>query len=388
MSLDVARGTLQRVYELRDQCLLRIVDTADPDVARAVLARLERISAEVAGHPVNLVTEVIETPQGPMVLMDAKDLSDRQLRRVVDGLVRAANEMGLESGTLEVPPAGRMRKELRSVRVAAVGSVLPPPDPTSWTPPDVLPEAWCEVAANWLRQAAFEPLRVDVVGVEAEIRWDSLEEYLHRSMTDGFRVSAGSVATGIRTVVGRGRVNTRLAFMAVGLSWSVAELARQASVIRDHVRMCVDEAAYAYVTPVAATRRSPVSAFGSGVPHDVPDWPEGRPGEGDGLLGHLSDVMALDAFWYQMLGPAHLARIGPIPEARPLRHGKVELTLGEFEDWLEEEQGLTTPRAPGSAEAAREPSSLRQRGRAILAACFLSGQEARALRRQRQNSSM
>ncbi|HEX5996427.1 MAG TPA: hypothetical protein VFY84_14910 [Jiangellales bacterium] len=387
MPLDVAAGTLRRLQALRDQCLLRIVDAADPDAARAVLARLGRISAEQAAYQVNFVSEVIGTPHGPMVLMDAKDLTDRQLRRVVDGLVRTADELGLESGTLEVPPAGRMLAELQSVRVAAVGSVLPPPDPISRTPPDVLPEAWCGVAASWLRQAAFEPLRVEVVGVEAEIGWDSLEEYLHHSVTDGFRVSAGSVATGIRTVVGRGRVNTRLAFMAAGLSWSIAELARQASDIRDHVRLCADEAAYAYVTPVAATRRSPVSAFGSGVPHDVPDWPEGRPGEGDGLLGHLSDVMALDAFWYQVLGPGHLARTGPIAEARPLRHGKVELTLGAVEDWLEEERGLTTPRAPGSAQAAREPSALRQRGRAILAACFLSGQEARTLRRQPRNSS-
>jgi hypothetical protein len=378
MPLHVARGTLQRMRELRDQCPLRIVDATDPASARAVLAQLRRISTEVGGHPVNLVSEVIDTPHGPMVLMDAKDLSDRQVQRMLDRLVRAADEVGLGSGTLEVPPAGGMREELQAVRVAAVGSVLPPPDPSSGRPPDLLPSAWSGVAAGWLRQSGLEPLRIDIVGVEAEIGWESLEAYLRRSV-DGFRVSAGSVATGIRTIVGGSRVNTRLAFLAAGLSWSPAELARQADDLRDHVRRCADQAAYAYVTPVAATRRSPVGAFGSGSPSDVPDWPEGRPGDGDGLLSQLSDVMVLDAFWYQILGPGHLAGTGPIPQARPLRDGKVELTLGEFDEWIDEERRLTTP------GPARQPSPLRQQARALLGPCLLSGPQARALRRQRES---
>ena len=134
--------------------------------------------------------------------------------------------------------------------------------------------------------------------------------------------------------------------------------------MRAVIRACTG-GAYAYLTPVAADRRSPVSGFGSGTALDVPDWPEGRPGDADGTLGDLADVAALDAFWYQVLGPGHLARTGPLPEARPLQGGRVGLTLGEFTDWIDEERALTGRRPPGTT---REPSALRRRGRALLGA--------------------
>ena len=315
-----------------------------------------------------------------MVLMDAKDLTDHQLSRVVDELVRLSGELGLRRGTLEVPPAGQLRAELRQVRVAAVGAVLPPPDPATGRAAEVVPAAWCDVAAGWLRRSGLMPLRVEVVGVVAEIGPESLARYLRSGAAEGLRVSAGSPATGIRTVVGQAPVNTRLALLAAGLAWSPADLAREAGEMREVIRACAG-AAYAYLTPVAADRRSPVSGFGSGAPLDVPDWPESRPGDADGTLGDLADVAALDAFWYQVLGPGHLARTGPLPGARPLDGGRVELTLGEFADWIDEERALTGPRPHGTT---REPSALRRRGRTLLAPCFLSGTQARALRRERR----
>jgi hypothetical protein len=50
MGVRAARGTLRRMRKLRDQCLLRIVGAADRDAARAVLARLDVITAEVASR--------------------------------------------------------------------------------------------------------------------------------------------------------------------------------------------------------------------------------------------------------------------------------------------------------------------------------------------------
>lgn len=355
----------------------------------AVLARLDVITAEVASreHAVSFVSEVIETPDGPMALMDANGLTNHELRQVLDSLLRAADELGLESGTVEVPPTGRLVNELGDLRLAVVGSVLPPPDPATVMPPKVLPNAWCDVAASWLRQAAFEPLVVEVLGVEAEIGWGQPEHYLHASLGAGFRVSCGSVGAGLRTVVGNSGGHTRLAFMAAGLSWSPEQLEREANDMCDRARGCAPDAAYAYVTPI-----SKMTYFGGGE-YDVPGGPGRYPKGGGQQLRRLCDVMALDAFWYQLLGQGHLERTGPISEATLLSDGKAELLLGEFDDWLDEAQrmrpalnrvsaaeGIFNDGAAAITQAAEpELCAPHQRGRTILEPCFMSRQEARAL---------
>lgn len=396
MAIRVAPGTLRRMQDLRDQCLLRIAEAAEPEAARATLARLDDIAVQGAseGHGVTFVSEVMDTPDGPMVEIDAKRLTDSELRQILDALVDAAGELGLTSGTLEVPTAGRLPEDLGQVRLAVVGSVLPPPDRATMRPPEALPGAWSEVAIRWLRQAAFEPLIVQVAAVEAEISWSSLERYLYTSLRGegfGFRVSCGSVTTGLRTVVGKSQVHTRLAFMATGLSWSADQLGSEADDIRDHVRLCASEAAYAYVTPV-----SRVVYFGMGE-YDVPGPPSAYPGGRSRHLEDLSDVIALDAFWYQLLGPGHLERTGPIPDAVRFANGKAELTLGQFDDWVDEERRAEPARAAAalpkgvhlrsmanqSSIPEPEVGPLRRHGRTILGRCFLSPEEARTLRRER-----
>src|ERR687891_1071604 len=127
-------------------------------------------------------------------------------------------------GLWRCPPTGRLVNELGDLRLAVVGSVLPPPDPATVMPPKVLPNAWCDVAASWLRQAAFEPLVVEVLGVEAEIGWGQLEHYLHASLGAGFRVSCGSAGAGLRTVVGKSGGATPPGVMAGGPAWAPPEL--------------------------------------------------------------------------------------------------------------------------------------------------------------------
>lgn len=359
-------GTLRRMVELRDQCVLRIRGAAEPEVAYAVLNRLPEIGSEArrGDDSINFVSEVMRTPEGPLVVMDAKSLSRAQLGAILDRLVAVAEELGLTSGILEVPRAGRLVEDLGRARTGVVGSVMPPPELSASWASESIPEDWLEVAASWLRGAAFEPLVVEVVAVEARISWDDLDRYLHANRRSGFRVSCGSVATGLRTVNAQAEVYTRLSFLAVNESWTPSEQAQEANDLLAHVRRCAPGAASGYVTPTQRPR------LVGGGEVDVPsrDLPGG---DGHQFVCKTSDIQLIDAFWYQLLGPGHLDRTGPLAGARDLGDGKVELMWGDFAEWLE----------PGRA------AELRNAGRTVLAPCFLSVDEVLALRRRRGRPS-
>lgn len=362
MPLEVAQDTLGRLRAQRDQGLLRIVQAEDHDLAAAVLRGLEDVlvSLGVRDDVGWVDDEVMETPAGPMILVEMGEVpSAADVARILDALVVRADQLGLRSGVLEVPRTGKLINQRDVVRRAVVGSVLPSPNPTTGRSPARLPAGWVAVAESWLREAGHEP---PVVTVEAAIPWSRLREFLRRNANREFWVSCGSFETGIRTVVRCAHPYTRLAFMACGASFSPDDYESEAEQMRAHVRRCVTDAAYAYIAPVSS-----ISFFGIGE-HDVPvRLDDGRPGARCRCLRHLPDIAALDAFWWQLLGPGHVRRIGELPGAEPIGHGKIELTLGSFGDWLDADRA-----AP-----------VRDRGRELLAPCFLSREEARAVLRSR-----
>jgi hypothetical protein len=72
-----------------------------------------------------------------------------------------------------------------------------------------------------------------------------------------------------------------------------------------------------------------------------------------------------EAMWYQILSPGHLDRLGGAPPgAVPLRDGRVELTVGEPEQWL-----------PGHPDAA----AIRRHARDLLAGCLVDQGQAVAM---------
>jgi hypothetical protein len=73
--------------------------------------------------------------------------------------------------------------------------------------------------------------------------------------------------------------------------------------------------------------------------------------------------------WYQMLSRGHVERLGgPPPGAVALGADRFELTIGEPNQWL-----------PGHPDR----DALQDHGRALLARCLVTAEEATALTRQR-----
>ncbi|MBN2621737.1 MAG: hypothetical protein JXA83_00155 [Acidimicrobiales bacterium] len=78
------------------------------------------------------------------------------------------------------------------------------------------------------------------------------------------------------------------------------------------IRSLAAMSAYGYVTPVPRARSFVIGD------EDLPF--HFHPGLGARLL---PDELAVDGFWYQVLGPGHLARTGPLPGVEPLAGGDV-----------------------------------------------------------------
>lgn len=89
----------------------------------------------------------------------------------------------------------------------------------------------------------------------------------------------------------------------------------------------------------------------------------------------LPDELAVDGFWYQVLGPGHLARTGELPDVERLSSGRVGLTIGTFDGWVREVQ---------DEMRSIEAGPLRAHARALLEPCFLDRRRARALHNERR----
>lgn len=366
--MRVARGTLGKMAEFRDQCLLRISGADDVVAARAVLGRVQAVGQELSqsgDSAMSYVSDVMDSPTGPMVLMDAKDVGRSQLQQVLDALVEAAERSGLRSGTLEVPPDDdRLGDALIAVRLAVLGTVRPPIDDASTPRSDRrVPGEWLPVAGRWLRGPGWQPVVVSLAGAVSEIELDSIDEWLDGVRAPLVFVACGSVETGMRVIVAVAGREPRLSFLATGREWGSGGLREEAEEFKGVISSLAATSAYGYVTPVPRAR-----SFGIGD-EDLPF--RFHPGLGARLL---PDELAVDGFWYQVLGPGHLARTGPLPGVEPLAGGRVGLTIGAFDEWVDEVQ---------QEMQSIEPGPLRGHGRALLGACLLDRREARALWKER-----
>lgn len=144
-----------------------------------------------------------------------------------------------------------------------------------------------------------------------------------------------------------------------------------------HIRRCAEDASYAIVTPLYSATK-----FAEGGDEDLPGpLTAYAGGEVGGHLGYVTDVAAIDAFWYQLLSPGHVLRTGPLPGSVEVGDDMTELMLGDFGDWLREIEQTGSRRAVRSTRKWVEPGAQRLRGRSLLSPCFLTYEDVKALGR-------
>jgi len=380
MAVKVARGTITRLRENREGGVVQVREASDYERASRALDEARQAiwdlgtdsTATACAERVRAVSGVIEAPDGPAVVIDLTWLSDELIAQVPEVVAAHLQTAGVADATVASPPGGRdlelldLRDEQTDERLVVptctAYAFSQPPQARRGGPPP-MPEGWERFALAWMAEIPIMSASVDF---QVSLRGDA--EVAKAMM-------AAARATDRHALLRHGEARTKARVAGVTHPPGTPRLTVAYGGLRTSVEERVAAARQA-ATWCSSIAPPPFYAF---VVFD-PDFNEGlgarfqRAGEAPYLrVNQLCDEVVLDGYWYQILGPGHLARLGgPPPGSRPLAEGRVELIVGEPEDW-----------ANGGPERAR----LRDRARKLFGPCLLSDKEMLAMEMARADIS-
>jgi hypothetical protein len=368
--MTIAPDTRPRILDNPGGFVLQVQRATDQQAAaQALVAAVSDIHAlhdelDDDEHPgPHMLSEVVQCPTGPYVYIDAPGVDEELLHRYPELVAHRLADAGQPQAVVTVPePSERLEQLANSpLAVLLVGFTMP----GSLAPTTTLPRSWIERATAWLQQDSPEQATMWGIGP-----W-VVEFSVSAAAAAGLLLDFNRTATSCVLVGGEeGAVRSvRLEFLprpwlvlaTAGPALDDPARAAAAEALQEQARELAPEAAYAGIA------MAPTLAVGIGGPGPPFQAPNRYVDANSFAL--VADELALDAFWYQVLGPGQLQRLDqPPPGAAPLAGGRVELTLGEARTWL-------------AADEATQ--ALQAAGRAALSGCLYDDERAWALVRQR-----
>ncbi|MDQ6927562.1 MAG: hypothetical protein M3159_02725 [Actinomycetota bacterium] len=382
MTVKIARGTSARILNNADHFVVQVTGTPEERVvlalhaARTEIAGLDGSVSEKAAQGLEgrdhlgpkYVSPVFPAATGPFLVIDGSHIPDRILTGIPRIVSRHLDTAGVDDALVTVPQPGGALTFVARLPRAVVLRLVPADDVQA-------PAAWLEEAATWV-QGALGPDAELFAAIESiEFPLSARDGAAHlrtgqrvraercdllagrhprprrpRKRPEVTSIDSRRVLDGLERLGGRIRVASAsfasgyppsLALGAGGPDTSDDELVALVDQLRDVARRLAPQLAYACVSiePNFQTLYAATSACDSYVP---------------------------DAFPYQVLGPAHVSRLGGAPSgSRPLPNGRVELGVGAVRSWL---------------------PSARDRARSVLAPCLLRFGEGQALLDARKNT--
>ncbi|MGY0006269.1 hypothetical protein [Micromonospora sp. I033] len=314
---------------------------------RDTLLRLEVPGAEGETERVAFLPPPVPLPGRHLLAVDFGSLPDEQVLGVPDLLVAELRHAGV--GDAEVGLAHPGDLDLRPGLTPAVRAYLRGPLAAPFGDlPAGPPLALLDVAAGWVTGRGVGQLSLVVFGVETAVPAGTAPGAARTALaTPGQATTVTLVADDGPVAAATVGASLRDAAPAAALTLAPAG-AEGMHELRELLRAHADTVVWAGVTVEPDAARlldhgwSPRNGPGQAPPPDV---------------AALADLLVPEPMWYQILSPGHLERLGgPPPGAVPLPAGRVELTIGEPEQWL-----------PGHPDAA----AVRRRARDLLAACLV-----------------
>jgi hypothetical protein len=378
---------------LRPEATMLIQVVADADPARLAVA-LRAAGADIAAldggwrsavglrpgdrNGPKYVSAPVPAPGGQLMLLDAGSTPADLLATVPDLITARLREAGVPDATMVLPPRiGDRYGVARSFRPAARATLRGPLVAPLGAAPS-RPPAWLrDIAGEWLRPAAdrggAELLGV-VISAEVPLSWDMVDPVTSGVLGSGTApavvlvsdfassVAAFAVGGGFAGLAPEASLTAAAANLpGVEVTAAAGRPAAQVTAAmreqRETVRAHAGELTWAGVTAVPDARDLL-------SPHVDDRAHAGRP-----PVDLLSDLLVPDAMWHQVLSAGHLRRLGGPPDgAVALPGGRVELTVGEPEQWL-----------PGHPDG----PAVRACGRRSLAGCLATADEVAVLTRER-----
>lgn len=277
------------------------------------------------------VSQVVAAPAGPLLLVQHLGAAPEDLARVPELLVRRLEEAGVETATVAAPQLGGALDALDSTTGCVVLRLFPQPLGTATT----ITADWLDVAVEWVigDLADGATVAARILSVEHEVPAAQAAGLLHecgvaRAWCD---LVNGDLDDRIRSAsLTYGRL-PHLALAAGGPGMDHAALLARFEVLQDVARELAADVAYA-----SLDFEPTFEGLSLGLPVD--GW-RARGGASPNLVAAtIVDTVVPDACPWQILGPAHVARleaagITDLP-VEHLTDGRVELALGPTEEWL------------------------------------------------------
>jgi hypothetical protein len=319
MTIRVQQALLAR---LRDQDTVQI-QVRSPAAARlgaavqAAVSEIEDISWPVGGGDEDQmeVSEPVPIPGGYVFMADLANTPAQIGGSIPDILTRHLTQAGITEA--EIGLAARMGRRYRVVETftPAARAWLRWPARTSQGDLSQAAAGLAGAAAEWLRaeQQPGMELAAQIVSSEIPLSWDALPTVVRDTLAarDMVSVLVSDFATAAAAAVFGGYFGTVLILTAAGASWQPADVAVRMRGQRDVLRGHAGAAEWAGVTAQAGNRHMLDS-----------EW-------------YDPDEMRPQPMWYQILSPAHVGYLGRTPPGSvELAEGRVELTVGEPEDWV------------------------------------------------------
>jgi len=323
MTITVREGLMDSLRSGTDATArLQVISGQDIGVvARALRAAEPEIESLAPADAPAIVMGPYLIPGSCLLLVDfeAATLPD-VLVQVPGILARHLGEAGITEAVIGPPHRiGARYEPLQAFTpVARAWLVGPQPEGGTGVFPSLEP-ALAEAGTRWisgLTRPGME-FRAVIVGMDSPVTADTLRQILDMLPRSGPQHTVTAVATDFSTraasVVFGDFLSTAVTLTAARASWPATEVAAQMRAQREVIRACASlpELEWAGVTAEASNDYMLI--------HDP--W---RPG-----------YQMISPVWYQVLSQEQLRQAGGPPRgAAPLPGGRIELTIGEPEQWV------------------------------------------------------
>ena len=340
VAVRVGRETVQRLAAAGDTFALQV--RAPSDLGAAIgalkLARVDvlglaaRTRATDGDGPSSpdapTVSSVVNAPGGPLFLVENLAADAELLGSIPDVVVRRLERAGVESATVDAPVRGGPLDLLDATANAVILRLFPRPRGRATT----LPPDWLDIACEWVTGdlGDEDTARLRVLGVEFDVPAQEVSAVVHdcglaKAWCDAVN---GELDDRVRIAsITFGRL-PHLALAAGGPQVEGPGLVARFHLLQEVARELAADVAYGCIDfePTFEGLALGLSPMGwqtqGGAPPNV-------------IARELIDDRVPDAYPYQVLGPAHVARLRETNLAfESLGEGRVELTLDKPESWL------------------------------------------------------
>jgi hypothetical protein len=304
------------------------------------------------GDSPRFISEPIAIPGGLIVWADCHDMPPGAVLLWPEAIRRHLIVAGCDGLTLTTPRRNYDVYEWVHACPVVTLNVYAPPD--NFVYGEGLPQTFVDVALDWLNTAGA-PDQTAWLGIEAAVEIPSTLRHLPELLravrkNPSLRMLTGNLETSAHAAQ---LVTFQMKLAACGPAIDEDSLLARANDLEALARRLAPHAAQVAID----------------VPHcdfDTTDPRQQRDTAWDSSVEYIADDVLEDAYPFQILGPGHLARA---PKLRDLVEDvgadRYLLRLGDYRDWR--------PDSP------RFPEMLAE-GRALLASCMVSSDEAFRLR--------